>query len=565
MSTQHPPFNHTYLEWKLQERLEAALNHISNLSKDDVLGCDAKRLTDIVKKFVIAPPLLLTNSMEADREVREVEDITSERKTGQTNHSFFIPVEGEANWFEDVRSQRTAIDDYPLAFLDRKRPRINIRLMLSPEDEEGSLKRKLDYRAGVVKQYADSVAVKLIEFNNDLAEKMLAEFNKRKHAIIKAEKELKNVGLPHVYNPEHEETALQIERLLRSLGAYVTDTPSQQSSVSPQESSLSPSNKGITLAEQLYDKAKGLFQNTKPLDEYTARILVEYADDAVKEFGNTNQEKKVELRSIKEKAEEVLPPKTVEELRKRAEGKAIEKVYPKNKRLRNIVLIVIIIVTVISTLMYLGKMVIGWFSITETSPPHTSTQATPSDPNPNLNLPLIVEIGVDLNKQFNVANKGKVDITEVAASETEYHFNKKAWQEKRLEIEQALKPSGPFFQTSEIKAGGSSETIDLLKTKFFEFVDFETLTHQSDEDILAAQLRNYSIRVTFRDGRTGQRYVLYRVTSGISGGPSIFENLDKTSRSGPPRHFFEEDIPEAIINHQRQLYKNEQAKELAPL
>jgi predicted nucleotide-binding protein len=167
-------------------------------------------------------PVLRADPIEADERIIEVVDLTFVRKTGHTQHSFFIRVARGAEWLEEVESQRTAADEYPLAFLDRERARISIRLMVSPEDEDGALKRRLDYRVGLVNQYAESVAAKLVEFNNELAEKMTAELNKRKAAILKAERELENTGLRRVHNPEHEETAIKIERVLRSLGETMT-------------------------------------------------------------------------------------------------------------------------------------------------------------------------------------------------------------------------------------------------------------------------------------------------------------------------------------------------------
>jgi hypothetical protein len=309
--------------------------------------------------------------MKADAEVIEVVDITFKRKTGHTNHSFFIPIEGEAEWFGEVDSQRTATDDYPLAFLDGKRSQISIRLMLSPDDEEGALKRKLDYRANLVEQYANSVAARLIEFNKDLTAKMFAEFNRRKNAIVKAERELENTGLPRVYNPEHAETAIQIERLMRSLGAYVTDAPVQSSPYTQQGGASTSNNTELISAEQLYDKVKGLTQNTKPLDEYTARIIVESADDAIKGFGNTNQEKKVELRGWKAKAELALSPATIEELRKRTEGQILKGIYPKKSAvLRNAIFVVVALTFIIPSMLALRQFlsVRSDATITEPSP-----------------------------------------------------------------------------------------------------------------------------------------------------------------------------------------------------
>src|SRR5215203_1160886 len=145
MSEQHHEFVHTLLEYRLQERLDAAIGTVSNLSQGEVLRCDGACLTEIVRPFAVAPPLLRPDQMYADERIGESEDILSGQRTGHTNHSFFIPVEREADWLEDVGTQRVTSDGYPLAFLDKQRARIDIRLMLSPEDEEGTLKRKLEH------------------------------------------------------------------------------------------------------------------------------------------------------------------------------------------------------------------------------------------------------------------------------------------------------------------------------------------------------------------------------------------------------------------------------------
>jgi len=160
--------------------------------------------------------------MYADERIGESEEILSGRRTGHTNHSFFIPVEREADWLEDVGNQ-----GYPLAFLDRKRARIEIRLVISPEDEEGALKEKLEHRTNLVEQYAASVTERAIEFNKTLAEKMANALNIRKKAIAKAEQELAATALPRVHNPAHAETAIKLERILRGLGAHMTGEASQ--------------------------------------------------------------------------------------------------------------------------------------------------------------------------------------------------------------------------------------------------------------------------------------------------------------------------------------------------
>lgn len=227
MSDQPPTFVHTRLEQKLDERLADALKYISSLSKEDVLRCDGGCLTQIVRGFAVAPPIVRLDSMVADEHIGEAVDDTFDRKIGRTNHSFFIPVERDAEWLDEVRNQRDTVDGHPLAFLDNMRARINIRLQLSPEDEEGALKHKIDYRAALVRRYAESVAEKLVEFNKNLAEQMTTELNKRKNSLLRAQRELENTNLPRVHNPEHAETAIKTERVLRSLGASMTGASSR--------------------------------------------------------------------------------------------------------------------------------------------------------------------------------------------------------------------------------------------------------------------------------------------------------------------------------------------------
>lgn len=204
--------------------MASALSFINGLSKEDALQCDNVCLTEIIRQYAVASPILRPDLMVADDNIRESKDIFSDRSTGQTLHSFFIPVERNAEWLEDVGSQKMTVDGPPLAFLDKKRAWIDIRLVASPEDEAGTLQRELDHRKNRVKQYVDSVASRLIEFNEDLARQMATELNTRKNSITAAERELENIGLPRVHNPAHTEKAVQIERLMQNLGGYVEST-----------------------------------------------------------------------------------------------------------------------------------------------------------------------------------------------------------------------------------------------------------------------------------------------------------------------------------------------------
>jgi predicted nucleotide-binding protein len=218
MTHQEEPFTYSLLESKLDERLDAALNFISRLTKEDVIQCDNGCLTELVRQFAVAAPILQLDSRVGDREIVELTDSTFERKTGDTGHIFLIPIERETEWLEEISSQKVSADGAPLAFLDKKRGQISVRLMLSPDDVDGTLKQKLRLRLDLVEQYANCVAMKLVGFNKELAEKMSAELDKRKRAITKAQRELEDVGLPQVTNPQHQERALLAERLLNAMG-----------------------------------------------------------------------------------------------------------------------------------------------------------------------------------------------------------------------------------------------------------------------------------------------------------------------------------------------------------
>src|SRR6266850_3903408 len=96
-----PEFVHTLLDWKFGERLEHAVGWINRLPADDVLAYDTEGLTKAVERFAITPPIVRTDQTVRDERTVELEDLALDRKTGGTGHSFLIPIEGEAEWFEE--------------------------------------------------------------------------------------------------------------------------------------------------------------------------------------------------------------------------------------------------------------------------------------------------------------------------------------------------------------------------------------------------------------------------------------------------------------------------------
>lgn len=143
-----------------------------------------------------------------------------------------------------------------------------------------------------------------------------------------------------------------------------------------------PTEEKLIVANRLYDSVKALIEKPEALNENEARIIVESTDDAVKEFGSTNQEKKVELRKWKAQAELALPPSTIEELRKRAEGELLKRSYPRNVIGRNILLTIVATLVIIGGLLTLKQAFSGH---SDTENKNSSTANNP-DSKPSLAL-----------------------------------------------------------------------------------------------------------------------------------------------------------------------------------
>jgi hypothetical protein len=98
-------------------------------------------------------------------------------------------------------------------------------------------------------------------------------------------------------------------------------------------------------ANKLYDQVVNLTKDWDAVDEVKAQLIIEYAKDAIEDFGKTNQDKKVELRRLIDKAEHVTSPDSIDTFKKRAEKTVLRFVYPKNLKLRNTTLLIIGILT----------------------------------------------------------------------------------------------------------------------------------------------------------------------------------------------------------------------------
>jgi hypothetical protein len=85
----------------------------------------------------------------------------------------------------------------------------------------------------------------------------------------------------------------------------------------------------------LYERARELLCK-QPLSFETAKLAIAMAEDALAGLGATNQQLKVKLGAIIEEARDALPPANFDELKKRGEGKFIEKIYRPGIVARNV-------------------------------------------------------------------------------------------------------------------------------------------------------------------------------------------------------------------------------------
>ncbi len=109
-------------------------------------------------------------------------------------------------------------------------------------------------------------------------------------------------------------------------------------------------------ADRLYEEVRLLSKDINSTDENTARLIVEKVDDAIKIYGNSNQEKKLELRRIRREAELIIPPETLEDLNKRSQRELLKHTYPKKRFSRNIILTVVALLVVIFLILSASKL-----------------------------------------------------------------------------------------------------------------------------------------------------------------------------------------------------------------
>lgn len=141
----------------------------------------------------------------------------------------------------------------------------------------------------------------------------------------------------------------------------------------PHDNGLSDSQK-LKHANNLYSKVVVLSHDWDKVDEVNARLIIECVQDALNAFGDTNQEKRIELKEIREKAEHIVSPDSIDSLKKRSERAFLKSFYPKNNKLRKTLLISVMLVSLLA----LGIPLILW--LRQMSNENTSPKPTQKEP-----------------------------------------------------------------------------------------------------------------------------------------------------------------------------------------
>jgi hypothetical protein len=183
---------------------------------------------------------------------------------------------------------------------------------------------------------------------------------------------------------------------------------------------------GLEYAHSLYGKVKDLIDSSPNLDEAKARIIVEAADDAIKEFGSKHQEEKIHLKDWKRRAERVLPPETIEELRKRAEGSLLRGIFPRNKWLRTpFIFLVALIVLVLGLLTVKKTPLFGDSPLLLRESPTPSPQTQDSERRAELSVDKPTNIASPIvtptQSPLSTESQGREELT-IAEGSTESFF-----------------------------------------------------------------------------------------------------------------------------------------------
>lgn len=160
---------------------------------------------------------------------------------------------------------------------------------------------------------------------------------------------------------------------------------------------------------------------------------------------------------------------------------------------------------------------------------------------------LVIEADITPQKILNLYNKGNIPVKEINIFATKYLLDENLLKEKQIKIKNVN------------KVGGSIKTIDVLEpytgNAHVDLKQYTLLTFFDDpgKEDNTPFLTYYCLRITYRNGTTGGKGVMYKVTSSYKDFPSFVDNQERTATAGSWGDFLLE-IPNIIEGHQKKLF-----------
>lgn len=184
--------------------------------------------------------------------------------------------------------------------------------------------------------------------------------------------------------------------------------------------------------------------------------------------------------------------------------------------------------------------------------------------------PIVLEWSVSAfenKKTVTTHNRGTSDVRDLAVQSIKWVLDAKAWTEHRIEIANYSVWSGGAVPLSKTLAADASHVLDLTVKR--PFIGFELLPFASEKvpdgsnPLMPVEfLTFYSLRFTFRDARTGERYHHYEVISAQANTmlPINAANPEVGGGGGWSPNFWVRQLEPTIIAAAEQSYQKDNSR-----
>ena len=200
-----------------------------------------------------------------------------------------------------------------------------------------------------------------------------------------------------------------------------------------------------------------------------------------------------------------------------------------------------------------------WFIVKPTSRPASTGAGTISvvvQPKSTTPSDIVVELDLTPNKTLTIKNVGPQDVSDWGVVLTRYEFDPNAFTRGELKLlPNRANASSMLVGGTQLKARSDSKPIGLgnIVPMFFE-------QPKGVREIGGPEMTTYtSVRVTFRDPRTGQLYAIYRVTSSAKGPSFLPDDMDpRYVAGGGPDELTRllRGVRPIIVEHQEQFFND---------